>query len=72
METNVIINSNDIKNPVKRVAVKTIQAVGRLFGWLVIPKSGHGMYGEKDRPQHFRSFMLYFEKPGNGIQDFDV
>lgn len=68
METNVIINSNDIKNSVKRVAVKTIQAVGRLFGWLVIPMSGRGMYGKKDSPQHFRSFMLYFEKPGKGLQ----
>lgn len=67
METNVIINSNDIKNPVKRVAVKTIQAIDRLFGWL-FPMSRSGMYGMKDKPQHYLSFMLYFEKYGKGLQ----
>lgn len=68
METNVIINANDIKNPVKRGVVKTIQAIGRMFGWLIVPMSGRGMYGMKGDPNHYRSFMLYFEKPEKGLQ----
>ena len=68
MEKTRIVDVNNIKNPVKRVVLKTAQAICKAFGWVLFLAIGEETFGESKNARHCRSFMLYFEKPEKRLQ----